>query len=264
MRIFNIGIWTVLVFLFSFSLSENLFAQNMSTPRLVMEKYDSIILREYIYNDASQLIEQKIGHVAIIKYNYDDDNRLISIVNFHNPAGLRSTLVGGRQDQADWENPSIPKRGDTTLYSYNKSGQIVESTNYLGHQTYRYNDKNRIAQISGFIDGRLTNKIDYKYDGRGNLIKMTNHVVKEIGESERFTITTYRFDKKTNPLKSFQIRTDPGIFTNANNIIETKSSKMLGLKNHDLEVLNQSVYNKYEYNELGFPIGRDGVQYIYQ
>ena len=262
MRIFNIGIWTVLIFLFSFSPSGNLFAQNMSTPRLVMEKYDSIILRKYIYNDASQLIEQRIGDWVIIKYNYDDDNRLISIVNFHNQAGLRSALVGARQDQADWEDPSIPERGDTTLYSYNKSGQIVESTNGLGRKTYRYNDKNRIAQILVFIDGRLANKNDYKYDKRGNLIKMTNRVVKENGESERFIITTYRFDKKINPLNAFQIATDPGMFTNANNIIE--SSRVFNGNKDDKEVFNQSVYNKYEYNELGLPIGRDGVHYIYQ
>ena len=261
MRIFNIGIWTVLIFLFSFSPSGNLFAQNMSTPRLVMEKYDSIILRKYIYNDAAQLIEQKIGHVAIIKYNYDEDNRLISIVNFTNPAVLRSTIVDSKQDQADWEDSSIPKR-DTTLFIYNKIGQIVESTNYFGHQTYRYNDKNRIAQISVFIDGCLARKNDCKYDKRGNLIKMTNHVVKESGESERFKITTYRFDKKINPLNAFQISTDPGVFTNANNIV--KSSSVFKVKNDDMEVLNQSVYNKYAYNELGFPVSKNGLQYIYE
>jgi len=148
------------------------------------------------------------------EFFFDSQNRLsrYEFTNFQDITTLFNTYTYTDEDeQADifkrfltQTDNGVPALTDSVGFEYNDTGQLIELTQYFSTDgstissfaiQYEYDENGRLKTIL-----RGDKKVDYFYDGRGNMIRReTNLLNQETGEFELNTSRTYRYGDVKNP-----------------------------------------------------------------
>src|SRR4030042_356688 len=155
--------------------------------------------------------------------------------------------------------------GDMEVITYYNTGYIFEHVQRFSYRKFLYNKQNQLIKIeialsfnplscaiipgTTFEDGddprkaKIGQYMEYEYSDNGNL-KIKNFY--------------YENDDKNNPFKIFAVEGTPGSNTNKNNI-----TKQTTINYYAEEEQSYTVEYSYEYNDLGYPVKANSLEYIY-
>ncbi len=241
---------------------EGFFNNNTDNVFLKQLLYEGERQYEYTYNDEGQILEEK-SKWHYTRHNYKN-HRVKSSDHYIDPGIYSSSSF--RADSAwnrkEWVNPGNTEKYSTQTYDYDGNNKLVKTSNYLGYSKYSYDENNRISRRTFFHDEKKTGYIDFSYDEKDNLVKKLHYFFLESGKAELQTTTEYKFDNKSNPYRAFHSLMIPGLHTNTNNIV--KETYIIHFEVDEVIEETQITENKYEYNEKGYPVRRNGViEYVY-
>lgn len=222
----------------------------------------------YVYND-SNLVSEESSKVDFMMHHYNDKNQLISSDYYWNNAILNSDvkLIETTLSQSALITSANGIKGGTIKYEYNDD-QLNKATysrpsGVSEYSTFNYDANNRIERQDLFYNNIATGYIEYRYDGRGNLIKELLYELSATGATELSTTTKYVFDNKQNPFYSLKSLILPGINTNRNNIV--KEINTVHSNAGQGTDKSQITENSYEYNINGYPVSKNGnIKYLYE
>lgn len=243
---------------------------------LVYEDYQSSTLLRQIGNSEEDMViityynsAQVFEHLqrfSYEKYIYNSQNQLerIDIAMTLNP--LSCAIIPGTSFE-DGDDPRKASVGQYVEFSYSDDG-IVESTYhyFINDETPRlmsYNefvyDEGKVIRTNMFNPAdELTQYFTYSYDEYGNVSEEEYYFLLDLENASLQRRIKYEYDDKINPFKVFSAKGTPGIFTNSNNI-----TKQTAFEYYSVEEQSYTIENSYEYNDLGFPVKVNNVDYIY-
>lgn len=224
------------------------------------------ISHQFIYNNQGKIIEDQSIYYCN-RYFYDHNNRLLKQETAAD-ANAYSALMPAKTELMTAQNADFTL---SSIYEYNRAGNITTISNYTKkNNQFELVSKWSLVYIGNAIVKRslsgvsnnTTQFFEYQYDGKGNLsaekyysyINPTNVIPQLIRE------VFYQYDHKNNPFIIFKNLGNPGLFSNANNIIQTHQT-IYG--NSPMTHINKTTEFTYEYNNKGFPI-RENQDYSYQ
>ena len=224
---------------------------------------------EYSYNEANLVSEEK-SKFHYTKHTYNNNNQLISS-DFYwdiSIASSNSSVVEAAMNRIEWVNPDNTPKSISHSLEYNGRGQLVRksyirpSVNTPEYVEFLY-ENDRIVRATGYYNNSISGYTDYEYDDNGNITRQIKYNLASNGIAELSTTTEYEYDNMHNPYQSFKRLTNPGVFTNRNNII-----KETYILNFDVDPSIEKVQiteNSYEYNDRGYPIKVNGMtEYAYR
>jgi hypothetical protein len=221
-----------------------------SVPPLLQRIYiDNDLFAEYTYTAGNKISEEKTKYLYI-KYNYNENNQLISTLTCEDPSLVSSNaaIADAGRKKKEWVNPSNSVNNRKKTFQYDSKGILVKTVEDWGYSGFQYDHKNRICKQLIFNDGKLVRFVDYSYDRIGNLVKMTHYETDATGQQLIATTHEYEFDHKINIFRSFGLFMMPGKYTNPNNIVREVYTLYLTGK------MQQETKTSYEYNESGYPV----------
>jgi len=247
-----------------FEKTEPVNSDNADVPLLHQVFIDSNLCYEYTYNTANLISEEKSKY-RFIKHNYNNKNQLISTDYYEDLsfASNNSRVVETASKRQEWVTPDNTAKSNYQSFEYNDKGQLIKSTDHLCYFTYNYDVNNRISRQTYYHEDRMSGYIDYNYDKKGNLIKMSQFEVFKSGDSQLITTYEYKFDHKFNPYRSFKSLMIPGKNTNYNNIIKEIYTVHF-MVDHIVNEKQITEYS-YDYNEKGYPVRvNKTIEYFYK
>ena len=248
---------------------ESLQISNAGSGLLSSVKYGSDLGYEYTWND-NNLIDEEKSKFFYTKHNYNRNNQLVSSDFYVDPSiySSSSSVLDAAMKRTEWVNPDNTAKECSNNYEYNRNGQLIKrtilrlGTNYESYATFEYNSSGQISKETWYYENKEQGYRDYAYDLAGNLISEKRYDLNSTtGEYEPSTTTTYEFDKKHNPYRSFN-RLLPGLYTNQNNIVK-ETYEILFEVDASIQKI-QITENTYEYNDRGYPIKKNGdIEFVY-
>jgi hypothetical protein len=208
------------------------------------------------------------------KFYYDKSLKLIKEEVAISPDSFSSSIIPGSTHE--FVDPGKTGISMYHLYEYDSNGKLSGQFNYLpkdgddefrSKRTFEYSDNNLISkELLYNSDNEVTQFRTYLYDSNGNVIEEDYYTYLFItsGTGPRhLSKITYEYDSFYNPYKIFEQAGNPGINTNTNNIIKTKSINYE--PSPGIPAVSEST-TSYEYNfETGFPIRViNGEEFIYE
>jgi hypothetical protein len=234
------------------SFDKNEMSNGNFNGKIIIVKRETAILNKYSYDSVGNLITDESKY-AYIKYNYNIKNQLISIYQYVDEGNLSSDIkvVEAFSKRLIWVNPQNTKTHYTTTFEYNEKGQMVKSINDYGYLLYEYDSNNKIVkEIYYDMEGKKYSYYVDKYDNNGNLICKQEYLFLDKDKDSLVNERKFEFDNKNNPFKGINKSMIPGIDTNKNNIVMTSGK--------------YTFETSYVYNDFGFPIKKDNVEYMYE
>jgi hypothetical protein len=236
-------------------------------------KNGGYIIEEISYNQ-SNLISEVNSTIFYRRFHYDQNLKLIKEEVAISPDSYSSSVLpGSTHEFVDPEKTGISMYH---LYEYNNDGKLIKQLNYIpkdgedefrSKRTFEYNGDNMISkELLYNSDDEVTQFRTYQYDSNGNVIEEDYYTYLFIPSGtgpKHLSRTTFEYDSFFNPYKIFEQSGNPGISTNRNNIIKTRTI------NYDpapgIDAISESE-TSYEYNyETGYPIRvKDGEEFIYE
>jgi hypothetical protein len=254
-----------------FSCSDDGFVEN-SNGQLKKIKNGGYIVEEISYNQNSRVLEVK-STMFYRKFHYDTDLKLIKEEVAISPDSYSSS--SSSISTHEFVDPKKTGISMYSLFEYDSIGRLSRKLNYIpksgsdefrSKTTLEYNDNNLITkELLYNNNGDVTQFRTYLYDSNGNVIEEDYYTYLFITPGtgpEHMSKITYEYDSFNNPYKIFELSGAPGIYTNKNNIIKTKTI------NYDpspgIQATSEST-TSYEYNlTTGFPTKVvNGEEYIY-
>lgn len=235
-------------------------------------KQGDYITEEISYNQ-NNLIDELNSTSFYRKFHYNQDLQLIKEEVAISPLSYSSSIPAGLVHE--FVDPQ--KTGITMyhLYEYDNNGRLSTKLNYIpkdgddefrSKSTFEYNDNHLISKILLYnSNNEVTQFRSYSYDSNGNVIEEDYYTYLFItsGPSPKhMSKITFEYDSYNNPYKIFEKSGNPGIKSNANNIIKTKTI------NYDpapgIPAVSEST-TFYEYNyRTGYPTRViNGEEFIY-
>jgi hypothetical protein len=262
-------VFIVSCFFLSCEKEKQLIIENTDIPLISKVLIGSETYIEYSYNEANLVSEEK-SKFHYSKHIYNDNNQLITSDFYWDMriASSNSSVLEAAMNREEWVNPDNTSKSISHSLEYNNRGQLVRksyirpSVNTSDFVEFQYqNDK--IIRATRYSNNSISGYTDYEYDENGNITRQTWHNLSSEGITEFSTTTEFEYDNMHNPYQSFKRLTDPGVFTNRNNI--TKETYIL---NFDVDPSVEKVQiseNSYEYNDKGYPIKVNGeTEYVYK
>jgi len=247
----------LLPFLF-FSFTNKKPAKTEKPQGLVLKQIviDSELFLVFTYTREHKIREEKSKYMYT-KYTYNDNNQLISRVVYMDGALTSSDnrVYEAAKKRKEWVTPLTANNILTTTFEYDNTGKLVKDN----HCTFKYDKKERISSALFYTNGKPDRYISYKYDGRGNLVKLCDYDSDTSGHFRLMDTKEYEFDNKINPFKSFGYFAEPGQYTNPNNIIKEKYSTFF---TPDSGKPGQITKIDYTYNAEGYPL-KDSNHRVY-
>jgi len=235
-------------------------------------KNDGYIVEEISYNN-NNLVSEVNGTLFWRKFYYND-NKLIKQEVAINPNSLSSTApLSPIQDFVDPEKTGISMYN---IYEYDDNGLLIRQLNYIPKDgedelrsinTFEYNDNYLIfKELLHDGDNVVTQFRTYQYDPNGNVIEEDYYTYLFIPEGtgpKHLSKTTFEYDSYLNPYKIFKQSGGPGLYTNLNNIIKTKTINYDPAPGLDAVSISET---SYEYNQkTKYPIRViNGEEFIYE
>lgn len=263
------------VFWFLFSVI--FFSCEKTSPPLIVENTDIPLIskvlicnetyREYSYNDANLVSEEK-SKFQYIRYIYNDANQLTKSEIYWDIsiASSDSHVLEAAMNRKEWVNPGNTPIDLIHALEYDKNGQLLKkliirpSVINSEYSEFSY-ENNRICRQTMYWQNVMSFYIDYLYDEMGNIIIESKYHVSSTGVSELWTTTEYGYDNMKNPYQTFKRLISPK-YTNSNNI--TKETYTI---HFDVDQFTQKVQvtnNTYEYNDKDYPVKVNGeTEYVY-
>jgi YD repeat-containing protein len=236
-------------------------------------KNGDYIVEEISYNQ-NNLVSEVNSTLFYRKFHYDQDLRLIKEEVAISPDSYSSSIIpGATHDFVDPEKTGISM---IHLYEYDNKGNLTRQLNYIpkngkdelrSKRTFEYNDNNLISkELLYNSDNEVTQFWSYKYDSNGNVTEEDYYTYLFITSGtgpKHLSKATFEYDSFFNPYKIFERSGHPGISTNLNNIIKTKTVNYDHVPGMDA---NSESTTSYEYNyETGYPKRVvNGEEFIYE
>lgn len=236
-------------------------------------KSGDYIVEEISYNQ-NNLVSEVNSTLFYRRFHYDQDLRLIKEEVAISPDSFSSSVLPGTTHEfVDPEKTGISLYH---LYEYDNNGNLTRQLNYLpkdgkyefrSKRTFEYNDNNLISkELLYNNDNEVTQFWSYQYDSNGNVTEKDYYtylfIISGTGP-KHLSKTTFEYDAFFNPYKIFERSGHPGISTNRNNIIKTKTVNYDPVPGMDA---NSESETSYEYNyETGYPERViNGEEFIYE
>lgn len=156
----------------------------------------------FTYNQKKQLIEAKADNESTLKYFYDDESGYLINVEDHTGRRITMSYEGALLNRVELASGGVYSYrygvngnlisetdvlGNTTKYTYTKSGALKDTIYPNGTGIYRCYKDGRVSEVTR-TDG---NFIKYEYDACGNIIAVTSaisgHVTYEYDALNRMT-----------------------------------------------------------------------------
>jgi hypothetical protein len=236
-------------------------------------KNGGYVVEEISYNQ-NNLISEVNSTLFYRRFLYDKNLKLIKEEVAISPDSYSSLATSATTHEfVDPEKAGISMYH---LYEYDENGRVARQLNYIpqagedefrSKRTFEYNDNNMISK--GLLynsDNEVTQFRTYQYDSNGNVTEEDYYTYLFITSGtgpKHLSKTTFEYDSFFNPYKIFERSGNPGISTNTNNIIKTKTV------NYDpapgMDAISESE-TSYEYNyETGYPERViNGEEFIYE
>jgi hypothetical protein len=231
------------------------------------------IVEEISYNQ-NNLVNEVNSTLFYRKFHYDQSLNLIKEEVAISPDSFSSSIIPGSTHE--FVDPDKTGISMYHLYEYDINGRLSAQLNYIpkdgsdefrSKRTFEYDDNNLISkELLYDSNNEVTQFRTYLFDTRGNVSEEDYYTYLFItsGPSPKhMSKITYKYDSFNNPYKIFEKSGIPGINTNANNIIKTKTI------NYDpfpgIPAVSEST-TSYEYNyKTGYPIRvKNGEEFIYE
>ena len=259
----------LIIFLSSCTKVDYLPTQNDFLKKIKQGDY---IVEEISYNQ-NNLVSEVNSTLFYRKFHYNEKRKLIKEEVAISPNTISSSIIPGSTHE--FVDPKKTGISMYHLYEYDNNNKLIRQLNYIpkdgedefrSKSTFEYNDNNQISKVLLYNDeNEVTQFWTYLYDSDNNVIEENyyTYLFIPVGTGPKhLTKTTYQHDSFSNPYKIFEQSGNPGINTNKNNIIKTKTI------NYDpapgLPAVSESE-TSYEYNHVtGYPIRViNGEEFIY-
>ena len=242
----------------------------LKVPLLSKVLIDNQSAYEYTYTDSNLFSEIKSKFDYTI-HHYNTKGQLITTDFYVNDNILSGdpTVFQTALNSKELVTPANGKKSGTITYEYNNNGQLTKTT-YIQpllssseYSDFTCDNNNRISRQTMYWANVATGYIDYTYDTKGNLNSEMLYNIPSSGTAELITVKQYGFDNAPNPYKSASRLMIPGINTNPNNLIkETYTVHKSAAQGPDNV---QVTTNSYTYNDMGYPVSKNGnVSYVYK
>lgn len=268
-------LWPVLIAAFMLTITGCSDDQGLAdTGRLLKKiRYDGYIIEEISY-DQNMLVDQVYSTSFYRRFHYNQDLKLIKEEVAVSPDLFSSSVIPGSTHE--FVDPDKTGISMYHLYEYDGSGRLSVRLNYIpkvgndelrSKSMFEYNDNNLISKILLYnSDNEVTQFRTYLYDSNNNVIEedyYTYLFITSGAAPEQVAKITYEYDSFHNPFKIFEQGGNPGINTNTNNIIKTKTVHYESAPG--IPAVSETT-TSYEYNlETGFPVRViNGEEYIYE
>lgn len=219
----------------------------------------------FTYYNTGKIFEH-VQPFSYRKFLYNEQNQLtkIEIALSLNPLSC-AIIPGDTFDEGD--DPRTASINQCITFDYLVDGNIYIKVNYSVNADMFYemysseyeftNDK--VTKINLFNpQGQLTQFYTYLYDDNGNVLQEENYFVQDGTDTILQTRKLSEYDNKKNPFSIFAVEGTPGISTNKNNI-----TKETTIYYYDEEEQTYTVNYIYDYNDLGYPVKANNLEYIY-
>jgi hypothetical protein len=243
---------------------------------LVYEDYQSSTLLRQVrgtegdmevmtYYNTGNIFEH-VQRFSYRKFLYNKKGQLIKIEIALSLNPLSCAIIPGTDFEAG-DDPRKAKIGQYITYDYTDNGNIKIKKSYyindeheqlMNYSKYEYiNDK--VIKINIFNPkDQLTHYYTYLYDGSGNVSEEEYFYMQEGTDARLQTRILYEYDDKNNPYKVFSVEGTPGTYTNLNNIIK-QTTIYYYTEGEQTDIIE----NTYEYNDSGYPVKVNDLEYIY-
>ncbi len=246
--------------------------QSDSNGLLQKIMHNGYVVEEISYNQ-NKLVNEVHSTSFYRKFHYNQSLKLIREEVAVSPDLFSSSVIPGSTHE--FVNPDKTGISMYHLYEYDGSGRLSEQLNYIpkvGNDEFRskrlfeYNDNNLISKILLYnSDNEVTQFRTYLYDSNNNVIEEDYYTYPNTAGTgpEHLSKITFEYDSFHNPYKIFEQGGNPGINTNTNNIVKTKTI-------HYEPAPGVPAYSEsttsYEYNyDTGFPVRViNGEEFIYE
>ena len=217
------------------------------------------IVHSYLYDQSGKIVEENCLYY-FQKYIYDKNNRLVKVESAFDRSLLSSsaTFTDLRKEFMTSKNSVADSY---SLYHYDNVGRLSKTEHYFNEtgSGFEYRSMTTFEYKGGYIvkenlhdsKGQISQYHVYTYDKNGN-VSSNKYYSNLFGSKDELLSETYfKYDKYKNPYLIFNKSGSPGLNTNVNNIIETKTIRYDNTPGIDKQ---SSSKTKYEYNKNGYPI----------
>jgi hypothetical protein len=236
-------------------------------------KNGDYVVEEISYN-LNNLVSEVNSTFFYRKFHYDQDLRLIREEVAISPLSISSSILPGTI--LEFVDPEKTGISMYHLYEYGNNGNLTRELNYIpkdgkdelrSKRTFEYNNNNLISkELLHNSDNEVTQFWSYNYDSNGNVTEKDYYSYLFIPSGtgpKHLSKITFEYDSFFNPYKIFERSGNPGISTNTNNIIKTRTVNYDPVPGMDA---NSESTTSYEYNyETGYPERVvNGEEFIYE
>ncbi len=261
--------------LFLFTIIFVLFFNSCEKEPLYEDYQSNTLIRQIIAGEEDMqvltyyntgLIFEHVQRFSYRKFLYNKQNQLtkIEIALSFNP--LSCAIIPGATFE-DGDDPRKAEIGQYMEFEYSDNGKIKSRKHYyiiddnqqpMNYNQYEYNS-GKVVKINVFnIQNQLTQYYTYLYDDTGNILKEEYYFIQDGADAKLQRRILYEYDNKHNPFIVFAVEGTPGINTNKNNITRQTTINYYG----EEEESYTDEYS-YEYNDLGYPVMVNNLEYIY-
>ncbi|NOU59656.1 hypothetical protein [Marinifilum caeruleilacunae] len=214
------------------------------------------IITSFKYNESNQISETESIYFYS-RYLYDQDGNLIRIESANDESLLSSVYQPTNNQLMTAENSSISSRQE---FKYGEDGSLLEIEYYLmENDEFELRSKQSFEFYEGRIskrnlhneNGEITQFHVYEYDENGNVSneKYYSFLFSDNSEAKLISETSYQYDTHNNPFRIYEALAYPGLYSNTNNIIETRF-----ISHQEVPPNIETSTSTYEYNENGYPV----------
>jgi hypothetical protein len=261
------GAWSLLVLLFGCLAENDPIPLSGSKPLLERVEMDGNAVTVLAYDNRDR-VRTYSSPMIFRRFHYDTSTRVRKEEVTLSPDSYRSYLPPG--GERNWADPEIHGLSSYSEYMYNEMDRIDRISVYVpGEATdelrslrrFEYGADGRVQRINLYnAAAELQQYWTYAYDVSGNLIEEKYYALQE-GEMQGMTQTEYAYDTHPNPYQVLSFSGNPGIVSNANNVVRVSVSALNpGVTAYPVQRFD------YDYDPVsGYPVGSSsGEVFIYR
>lgn len=216
------------------------------------------VFMEYTGTSSGLIYEEK-SKFFYTKHTYNSVGLIEKSESYVDPGivSSNSTVFQASEKRTEWVNQENTPKDVTNTYQYNSKGQLIQlsterKTGYQSYSKYEYNGNGQISKTTYYNEDKPSGFITYSYDANGNMNTKKHYYILSDGTASLATETEYEFDNQKNPYYSFRSLQRPGKETNPNNITKETYKLYFDVPGGTDKV--QITKYSYKYNNQNNPI----------